>query len=63
MRSKEAIMGDIKDLPQKERDQWIEMAKLEVLCDVRFNLGKINQTLIDICQHLETGVTVFNGKL
>lgn len=63
MRSKEAIMGDIKDLPKAERDQWIELAKLEVLLDIRFNLDRLNQTLIEICGHLESGVTVYNGKL
>jgi len=63
MRSKEAILDDIQGLPRAERDQWIELAKLEVLLDIRYNLDRINQTLIDICMHLESGVTVYVEKL
>jgi hypothetical protein len=63
MRSKEFVLGDIDNMPKADRAELIERAKLEVLCDIRFNLDKINQALIDICQHLETGVTVYNGKL
>lgn len=63
MRSKEFILGDIDNMPKAERGELIERAKLEVLCDIRFNLDRINLTLIDICEHLENGVTVFKGKL
>lgn len=63
MRSKEAILADISNLPDEDRREWIEHAKLEVLLDIRSNLDKLNQTLVDICQHLETGVTVYTGKV
>lgn len=63
MRGKELILAEVSNVPIVDRREAIELAKLEALLDIRFNLDKINQTLIDICQHLETGVMVFNGKL
>ena len=56
-------MGDIKDLPKAESDHWLEVAKVEVLCDIRYNLDRINQTLIEISERLRDGVTVYSGKL
>jgi len=53
MRSKEAILGNIQNLPKDEQSLWIELAKLEVLLDIRHNLDRINQALKDIRDSLE----------
>ena len=63
MRSKELILAEVSNVPNVDRREAIELAKLEALLDIRFNLDRINQTLKDICEHLETGVTVYTGKL
>ena len=53
IRSKEAILGNIQNLPKDEQSLWIELAKLEVLLDIRHNLDRINQALKDIRDSLE----------
>jgi len=63
MRGKELILAEVSNVPIVDRREAIELAKLEVLLDIRFNLDRINQTLKDIGGHLEMGVTVYTGKL
>jgi hypothetical protein len=62
VRSKEAIILDSDNLRKIDIDVWVKITKIELLCDIRDNLDRLNQTLIDICQHLEDGITVFTKE-
>ena len=52
MRSK-TILDDIQNLPEEEQKKWIEMAKLEALLNISYELDRISQALKDIRDSLE----------
>jgi hypothetical protein len=51
MRGKELILAEVSNVPIVDRREAIELAQLEALLDIRFNLDRINQTLKDICEN------------